>query len=47
MAFNEANNTFLFGRLESDFKTDNFNFLDKICPQKVIFSQKQKGEHRY
>ena len=48
MTFNEANNTFLFGRCECDFKLTILTFWTKFPPKRVLpvkKKKKKKSEH--
>ena len=45
MAFNEANNTFLLGRREPDFKLTILTFWTKFAPKRVFPIKNKKSEH--
>ena len=47
MAFNEANNTSLLGRWESDFKLTILTFWTKFTPKRIFPVKNKKSEHHY
>ena len=47
MAFNEANNTFLFGSWEPDFKLTILTFWTKFAPKWEFPAKSKKSEHHH